>query len=180
MLHGRMSSDDKEATMQAFAAGDIDVLVSTTVIEVGVDVANATVMVIMDADRFGVSQLHQLRGRVGRGTASGLCLLVSSAPIESPARARLEAVASTLDGFELSRIDLDQRREGDVLGTHQSGTRSHLRLLRVLRDEDLIESARNDAIELVEADSELKAYPLLKAQLRELQADEAVDYLDKG
>ena len=180
MLHGRMSADDKDSTMKAFAAGEIDVLVSTTVIEVGVDVANATVMVIMDADRFGVSQLHQLRGRVGRGTSPGLCLLVSSAPIESPARTRLEAVASTLDGFELSRIDLDQRREGDVLGSNQSGTRSHLRLLRVLRDEDLIESARNDASELVDSDSDLSAYPLLQAELKVLQADEAVDYLDKG
>jgi ATP-dependent DNA helicase RecG len=180
MLHGRMSADDKDSTMKAFAAGEIDVLVSTTVIEVGVDVANATVMVIMDADRFGVSQLHQLRGRVGRGTSPGLCLLVSSAPIESPARMRLEAVASTLDGFELSRIDLDQRREGDVLGSNQSGTRSHLRLLRVLRDEDLIESARTDASELVDSDNDLSAYPLLQAELKVLQADEAVDYLDKG
>ena len=180
MLHGRMSADDKDSTMKAFASGEIDVLVSTTVIEVGVDVANATVMVIMDADRFGVSQLHQLRGRVGRGTSPGLCLLVSSAPIESPARMRLEAVASTLDGFELSRIDLDQRREGDVLGSNQSGTRSHLRLLRVLRDEDLIESARNDATELVDTDNDLSAYPLLQAELKVLQADEAVDYLDKG
>jgi ATP-dependent DNA helicase RecG len=180
MLHGRMSADDKDSTMKAFAAGEIDVLVSTTVIEVGVDVANATVMVIMDADRFGVSQLHQLRGRVGRGTSPGLCLLVSSAPIESSARMRLEAVASTLDGFELSRIDLDQRREGDVLGSNQSGTRSHLRLLRVLRDEDLIESARTDASELVDSDNDLSAYPLLQAELKVLQADEAVDYLDKG
>jgi ATP-dependent DNA helicase RecG len=179
-LHGRLPSELKDATMSAFAAHEIDVLVSTTVIEVGVDVANATVMVIMDADRFGVSQLHQLRGRVGRGTSPGLCLLVSGAPIESPARNRLEAVASTLDGFELSRIDLDQRREGDVLGSNQSGTRSHLRLLRVLRDEDLIESARNDASELVDADSDLSAYPLLQAELKVLQADEAVDYLDKG
>ncbi len=134
MLHGRLSSEEKESTMKAFAAGEIDVLVSTTVIEVGVDVANATIMVIMDADRFGVSQLHQLRGRVGRGTSPGLCLLVTNAIAETPARERLDAVAGTIDGFELSRIDLEQRREGDVLGASQSGTQSHLRLLRVLRD----------------------------------------------
>lgn len=134
-LHGRQSAELKDSTMQAFANKEIDVLISTTVIEVGVDVPNATVMVIMDADRFGVSQLHQLRGRVGRGTSPGLCLLVTNAEPESSARVRLDAVAGTLDGFELSRIDLEQRREGDVLGASQSGSRSHLRLLRVLRDE---------------------------------------------
>ncbi len=150
-LHGRQSADVKDETMKAFAAGEIDVLISTTVIEVGVDVPNATLMVIMDADRFGVSQLHQLRGRVGRGTSPGLCLLVTKSLAESPARARLDAVASTTDGFELSRIDLEQRREGDVLGTHQSGTRSHLRLLRVLRDEALIEVARAEAATLIES-----------------------------
>ncbi len=112
VLHGRLSADEKEKTMQAFSNGEIDVLVSTTVIEVGVDVANATIMVIMDADRFGVSQLHQLRGRVGRGASPGLCLLVTASVDESPARERLDAVAKTLDGFELSRIDLEQRREG--------------------------------------------------------------------
>ena len=129
VLHGRLPAEEKEATMQSFSQGDIDVLVSTTVIEVGVDVANATIMVIMDADRFGVSQLHQLRGRVGRGTSPGLCLLVSQCEELTPARERLDAVAGTLDGFELSRIDLEQRREGDVLGRNQSGTQSHLRLL---------------------------------------------------
>ncbi len=123
VLHGRMHPDDKDAVMCRFAAGDTDVLVATTVIEVGVNVPNATAMVIMDADRFGVSQLHQLRGRVGRGSAAGLCLLVSEMPEASPARQRLNAVASTLDGFELSRIDLEQRREGDVLGQAQSGAR---------------------------------------------------------
>ena len=121
VLHGRLPAEEKEATMQAFAQGDIDVLVSTTVIEVGVDVPNATMMVIMDADRFGVSQLHQLRGRVGRGAAPGLCLLVSGAEEGSPSLDRLTAVASTLDGFELARIDLEQRKEGDVLGKSQSG-----------------------------------------------------------
>lgn len=179
-LHGRLTTELKDATMRAFSAGEIDVLVSTTVIEVGVDVPNATVMVIMDADRFGVSQLHQLRGRVGRGTSPGLCLLVSGAPIETPARERLEAVAKTQDGFELSRIDLEQRREGDVLGATQSGARSHLRLLRVLRDEGLIEEARNAAAELLESDSSLKGYPLLKHELEMLKKEQTSSYIDKG
>jgi ATP-dependent DNA helicase RecG len=180
ILHGRLSSDEKEATMQAFSKGEIDVLVSTTVIEVGVDVPNATIMVIMDADRFGVSQLHQLRGRVGRGTSPGLCLLVSHCEDLTPARERLNAVAATLDGFELSRIDLEQRREGDVLGANQSGTQSHLRLLRVLRDETLIEQAREDAELLIAKDNDLKGYPVLRKELAQLQRDQAIDYLDKG
>ena len=180
ILHGRLSADEKDSTMQAFTKGDIDVLVSTTVIEVGVDVPNATIMVIMDADRFGVSQLHQLRGRVGRGTSPGLCLLVTQCEEESPARERLNAVAGTLDGFELSRIDLEQRREGDVLGASQSGTQSHLRLLRVLRDEALIEQARDDAESLIAIDNDLSDYPALRAELAQLQRDQAVDYLDKG
>ena len=179
-LHGRLTTELKDATMQAFSTGEIDVLVSTTVIEVGVDVPNATVMVIMDADRFGVSQLHQLRGRVGRGTSPGLCLLVSGAPIETPARERLEAVSKTQDGFELSRIDLEQRREGDVLGATQSGARSHLRLLRVLRDEGLIEEARNVAAELLESDSSLNGYPLLKDELEMLKKEQTSTYIDKG
>ena len=164
--------------MQAFANKEIDVLISTTVIEVGVDVPNATVMVIMDADRFGVSQLHQLRGRVGRGTSPGLCLLVTNADPESSARERLEAVAGTLDGFELSRIDLEQRREGDVLGASQSGSRSHLRLLRVLRDESMIEEARVDATTIIESD--ISQYPLLAAELAQIQADAAAEYIDKA
>jgi len=179
-LHGRQSSEVKNSTMQAFAQGEIDILISTTVIEVGVDVANATVMVIMDADRFGVSQLHQLRGRVGRGTSPGLCLLVTNADAESPARERLDAVSKTQDGFELSRIDLEQRREGDVLGATQSGSRSHLRLLRVLRDEALIESARESAAELLAQDPSLSSYPLLKEELKKLQADAAAEFIDKG
>ena len=179
-LHGKQSAEVKESTMQAFSAGEIDVLISTTVIEVGVDVPNATVMVIMDAERFGVSQLHQLRGRVGRGTSPGLCLLVTSAEPESPARERLTAVAATQDGFELSRIDLEQRREGDVLGTSQSGTRSHLRLLRVLRDEDLIVLARNDAQALISEDATLVKFPALAHQLELLKSDDAAEYIDKG
>ena len=180
ILHGRLSSEEKDATMQAFSNGEIDVLVSTTVIEVGVDVPNATIMVIMDADRFGVSQLHQLRGRVGRGTSPGLCLLVTTCDDQTPARERLTAVAGTVDGFELSRIDLEQRREGDVLGRNQSGTQSHLRLLRVLRDEALIEIVREDAELLIAKDNELKGYPALRKELAQLQRDQAVDYLDKG
>ena len=177
-LHGRQSSEVKDETMKAFAAGEIDVLISTTVIEVGVDVANATLMVIMDADRFGVSQLHQLRGRVGRGTSPGLCLLVTKSLAESPSRLRLEAVASTTDGFELSRIDLEQRREGDVLGTSQSGSRSHLRLLRVLRDEALIEVARTEAQLIIE--NGISAHSLLEAALKKLELDTATEFIDKS
>lgn len=177
-LHGRLSAEVKDSTMQAFAAKELDVLISTTVIEVGVDVPNATVMVVMDADRFGVSQLHQLRGRIGRGTSPGLCLLVTGADIESPARARLEAVAATLDGFELSRIDLEQRREGDVLGATQSGTRSHLRLLQVLRDEPLIEAAREDAHAIL--DSGISQYPLLQSALQDVQSAATAEYIDKA
>ena len=179
-LHGRQSSDLKDETMAAFASGELDVLVATTVIEVGVDVPNASVMVIMDADRFGVSQLHQLRGRVGRGTTPGLCLLVSGSSEDSPAMARLTAVAGTLDGFELSRIDLDQRREGDVLGRAQSGTKSHLRLLRVLRDEELIEQARRVATDLISTDPKLAKYSVLAAQVNLLREEERSTFLDKG
>jgi ATP-dependent DNA helicase RecG len=179
-LHGRQTSELKDETMGAFAKGEIDVLVATTVIEVGVDVPNASMMVIMDADRFGVSQLHQLRGRVGRGTTPGLCLLVSSADEESPAMARLSAVSGTLDGFELSRIDLDQRREGDVLGRAQSGTKSHLRLLRVLRDEELIEEARRVAVSLIAGDPKLETHPALAAQVAILKEEERSAFLDKG
>ncbi len=179
-LHGRQSSELKDETMNAFAGGKIDVLVATTVIEVGVDVPNASMMVIMDADRFGVSQLHQLRGRVGRGSTPGLCLLVSNAEEESPAMARLSAVSGTLDGFELSRIDLDQRREGDVLGRAQSGTKSHLRLLRVLRDEELIEEARRVAVALIAGDPKLETHPALAAQVAILKEEERSAFLDKG
>ncbi|CAL9531644.1 ATP-dependent DNA helicase RecG [Streptomyces sp. enrichment culture] len=179
-LHGRMQPDAKDEVMRRFAAGELDVLVATTVIEVGVNVPNATVMVIMDADRFGVSQLHQLRGRVGRGSAPGLCLLVSEAPEGSPARARLGAVAATLDGFELSRIDLEQRREGDVLGQAQSGTRSSLRMLAVIDDEEVIAAAREKATAIVAADPELERLPELRAALEALLDAEREEYLEKG
>ena len=180
VVHGRLSSEEKDAAMDAFTAGKIDVLVATTVIEVGVDVPNASMMVIMDADRFGVSQLHQMRGRVGRGKVAGLCLLVTGAEDNSPALARLNAVASTLDGFVLSRIDLDQRREGDVLGKAQSGTRSHLRLLRVLRDEELIERSREVAREMVSQDITLARWPQLASEVAHLKAEETASFLDKG
>ncbi|MET9120239.1 ATP-dependent DNA helicase RecG [Streptomyces sp. NPDC004528] len=180
VLHGRMPPDDKDAVMRRFTAGEADVLVATTVIEVGVNVPNATAMVIMDADRFGVSQLHQLRGRVGRGSAAGLCLLVSEMPEASPARRRLDAVASTLDGFELSRIDLEQRREGDVLGQAQSGVRSSLRMLAVIEDEEIIAEAREEAAEVVAADPELTGLPGLRTALEALLDEEREQYLDKG
>ena len=180
MLHGRQSSEVKEQTMSAFAKGEIDVLIATTVIEVGVDVANASMMVIMDADRFGVSQLHQLRGRVGRGSVPGLCLLVSNAQEDSQSMTRLAAVAATLDGFELARLDLEQRKEGDVLGSSQSGGRSHLRLLRVLRDEDLIERAREAALKILATDPEINHFPQLKNEVEKLQSDEAARFMDKS
>jgi len=178
ILHGRLHPEEKDRVMRAFSGGEIDVLVATTVIEVGVDVPNATVMVIMDAERFGVSQLHQLRGRVGRGTAPGLCLLVTEAPPESPARVRLDAVAATLDGFQLSRLDLEQRREGDVLGAAQAGRRSSLRLLQLLKDEDLIGNAREEATAIVSADPDLARHPALRAAIEDLLGPQA-EYLDK-
>ncbi len=180
VLHGKLSALDKEETMAAFAKNEISVLVATTVIEVGVDVPNASMMIIMDADRFGVSQLHQLRGRVGRGGVAGLCLLVSKAEPDSLAMERLTAVSSTLDGFELSRIDLDQRREGDVLGKAQSGTRSHLRLLRVLRDEPIIEKARSAALTLIAQDATLQTWPHLAHAVEILRKEESSQFVDKG
>ena len=178
MLHGRMSPEDKDRVMQSFAAGDVDVLVSTTVIEVGVDVPNATVMVILDADRFGVSQLHQLRGRIGRGGHPGLCLLVSAVDPASTSMERLQAVASTRDGFELSRIDLEQRREGNVLGIEQSGGRSGLKLLSVLRDEAVIERARAAATAHLAADPDLSSSPALAAATARLEESEQAEYLE--
>ncbi|NYE34951.1 ATP-dependent DNA helicase RecG [Nocardioides cavernae] len=180
ILHGRMQPDDKDRTMRAFAAGDVDVLVSTTVIEVGVDVHNATTMVLLDADRFGVSQLHQLRGRVGRGGLPGLCLLVSHAEAGSPARDRLDAVAATTDGFELSRVDLEQRREGDVLGANQSGFRSSLVTLRVLRDEKTIVRAREAAEALLSEDPELDQAPALAEAVDEVERSAASGFMEKG
>lgn len=180
MLHGKMPPEDKDAVMRRFAAGEVDVLVATTVIEVGVDVPNSTVMLILDADRFGVSQLHQLRGRVGRGSAPGICLLHTEAQEGSAARERLDAVASTTDGFKLSEIDLEQRREGDVLGASQSGKHSHLRLLSLLKDEKLIKEARAEASELVGDDPDLSRYPALAASVAALVDEDRAEYLEKG
>ena len=180
ILHGRLPPEEKEKVMLAFADGLVDVLVTTTVIEVGVDVPNAAVMVIMDADRFGVSQLHQLRGRVGRGSHPGLCLLVTEVAEETAARERLDAVAGTLDGFVLSRIDLAQRREGDVLGTAQAGRKSSLKLLRLLEDEELIGKAREEATNLVDADPALASQPGLAAAVRALIEAERTTFLEKA
>ena len=179
-LHGRLSPDDKDRTMTEFAAGRIDVLVATTVVEVGVDVPNATVMAILDADRFGVSQLHQLRGRVGRGGHPGLCLLVTDVEPDAPSRERLDAVAATTDGFELARLDVEQRREGDVLGVAQSGRRRQLRLLSLARDEDLIVAARTEAADIVAADPTLADHPMLAEQVAALVRDEQAEYLEKA
>lgn len=164
-LHGRMPSDEKDAVMRLFASGGIDILVATTVIEVGVDVPNASAMVVLDADRFGVSQLHQLRGRVGRGSLPGLCLLVTAAEPGTIARERVDAVSATLDGFELAQVDLELRQEGDVLGSAQSGGRSSLKLLRVVHDGDLIMRARSEAAAVLEADPALSDHPALRAAL---------------
>ncbi|MDP1876508.1 MAG: ATP-dependent DNA helicase RecG [Actinomycetota bacterium] len=183
-LHGRMAAEEKEQAMRRFASEDtgnaVDVLVATTVVEVGVDVPRATMMVIMDADRFGISQLHQLRGLVGRGSLPGLCLLVTQAPVGSPARDRLAAVAATTDGFALSALDLELRREGDVLGSMQSGRRSSLRLLEVARHEEVIVAARDAATAVLEADPALERHPALAAAVVTLRADEHAEFLEKG
>ncbi|MDN3310593.1 ATP-dependent DNA helicase RecG [Microbacterium oryzae] len=165
VLHGRMPAEEKDRIMQAFSRGEIDVLIATTVIEVGVDVPNASTMIILDADRFGVSQLHQLRGRVGRGGVPGLCLLVTEADEGTPARERVDAVAATLDGFELAEVDLELRGEGDVLGDAQSGSRSSLRLLRVVQDRDVIARARDQADRILAEDPALEAHPGLAQAL---------------
>ncbi|TFV61762.1 ATP-dependent DNA helicase RecG [Geodermatophilus sp. DF01-2] len=180
VLHGRLTPEDKEARMRAFAAGEVDVLVATTVVEVGVDVPNATVMVVMDADRFGVSQLHQLRGRVARGEHQGLCLLVSEAATSSATGQRLAAVASTSDGFALARLDLETRREGDVLGAAQSGRRSGIKLLSLLEDEQLIAEARAEATALLATDRGLADFPGLAMEVAALATDERATYLEKA
>ncbi len=180
ILHGRLPAEEKDNTMQAFARGDLDAMVTTTVIEVGVDVPDASVMAILDADRFGVSQLHQLRGRIGRGSRPGVCLLITESAADSAARARLDAVAATRDGFELARVDLAARREGNILGAAQSGRRSGLRLLSLLRDEAIITQAREEATVLVAQDPDLVEHPALAVQVARLSEDERADYLDKA
>jgi ATP-dependent DNA helicase RecG len=181
VLHGRLPSEEKDRVMLAFAEGKVDVLVTTTVVEVGVDVPNATMMVVMDADRFGVSQLHQLRGRVGRGGHPGLCLLVTAAGL-GPSRDRLDAVAATTDGFELAELDLEQRREGDVLGSLQAGRRSSLKLLRLTRqgDKEIVMAARTEAIDLVGADPALAGQPALASAISSLLDAQRTEFLEKA
>ena len=178
-LHGRMSAEEKESVMAGLASGGVDVVVSTTVIEVGVDVPDAAVMIVFDADRFGISQLHQLRGRIGRGSLPGVCLLVSAAEDGTPTRERLDAVASTRNGFDLAQRDLEIRREGDVLGGSQSGVRSSLRLLRVVEDADVIARARAAAEELLETDPDLESHPALREAMTRWDAEQA-EFLEKS
>ncbi|WP_072802172.1 ATP-dependent DNA helicase RecG [Rhodococcoides yunnanense] len=180
LLHGRMNPDDKDAAMQDFNAGEIDVLVCTTVVEVGVDVPNATVMVIVDADRFGISQLHQLRGRIGRGGHQGLCIMISQLSSGGMSFARLEAVASTNDGFELAKLDLTTRREGDVLGAAQSGTISSLRLLSLIDDEDVIADAHACARTLFDVDPELTRHPGVASMMKSAWRSDRAEYLEKS
>jgi ATP-dependent DNA helicase RecG len=184
VMHGRLPAEQKSSVMADFVSGACQVLISTTVIEVGVNVPNATLMIIMDADRFGVSQLHQLRGRVGRGSFGAEhrndCLLLTKLPAGHPSVQRLMAVAGTSDGFALARIDLEQRREGDVLGAAQSGRRSRLKLLSLLRDEDLILQARAEALTVIRADPALSSHPELEEFLWESFDSERADYLQKS
>lgn len=181
VMHGRLPAEEKEAVMAAFSSGEVDVLVSTTVIEVGVDVPNATAMVILDADRFGISQLHQLRGRVGRGGAGGLCLLVTETENEETLH-RLESVAATTDGFALADLDLELRQEGDVLGASQSGRRSQLRLLRLTHaaDVELIEQARADAAAVLADDPDLSAHPGLAQMVATRLDEDQAAFLERG
>jgi len=181
-MHGRLAAEEKDAVMRRFAnpaASDpIEVLVATTVIEVGIDVPQASVMIVLDADRFGISQLHQLRGRIGRGDLPGLCLLFTDAEQGSNGRSRLDAVASTRDGFELARQDLQARREGDVLGVNQSGQRSSLRFVEAIRDEELILQARAAASAVVERDPTLSQHPGLQRAINSLS--ERAGYMEKS
>jgi ATP-dependent DNA helicase RecG len=180
VMHGRLGATEKDEVMARFASGDVPVLVSTTVVEVGVDVPEATVMVVLDADRFGLSQLHQLRGRVGRGTDPGLCLLVSAAAPGTAAAARTEVLAATTDGFRLADADLRLRREGDVLGTSQSGRGSSLRLLRVLEDAGVIAQAREDAVGLVDADPSLERWPELRRAIDRWLGPDREEFLERS
>ena len=178
-MHGRLSADEKRAAMSDFSSGQTPILVSTTVIEVGVDVPEATMMVIMDADRFGLSQLHQLRGRIGRGGREGLCLALTDAPEGSLAAQRLAAFASTTDGFVLAEEDLQLRGEGDILGASQSGRRTHIRFLSIIKDADIISAAREGARALIARDPELTSLPELAKEISRMDEGQA-DYLEKS
>jgi len=178
LLHGAMASADKEAVMSSFRAGDLDVLVATTVIEVGVDVPNATVMVVLDADRFGIAQLHQLRGRVGRGVHASSCHLVGD-PSTSDGIARLEALVASTDGFELAEVDLDLRGEGTIMGARQKG-RNDLRLASLRRDREWVRIAREVAFELVDADPGLVRHAALRAEVDLVLGDDDTDFLMKS
>jgi ATP-dependent DNA helicase RecG len=177
LMHGRLAAEQKEAVMTAFRGGEIDVLVCTTVIEVGVDVPNATVMLVMDADRFGISQLHQLRGRIGRGADASLCLLASWVSPNSRAARRLRAVAGTLDGFALADLDLEERREGDVLGRNQSGRAITLRLLSLADHRHVIEAARDFCERIYDQSPTHPGLALLAAPFT---GSDRVEYLDKS
>lgn len=180
VLHGRQDAGTKAETMAAFDAGEIDVLVSTTVVEVGVDVPNATLMVVVDPERFGISQLHQLRGRIGRGEHASTCLLVTRVASEHPARARLDAVAATTDGFELAEADLKLRKEGDILGASQSGGRSGLRWVGALRDEALVARARAAAEAVVREDPQLTDHPVLRESIGRVLDEDRQAFLERG
>ena len=180
VLHGRQDAGTKAETMAAFDVGEIDVLVSTTVVEVGVDVPNATLMVVVDPERFGISQLHQLRGRIGRGEHASTCLLVTRVASEHPARARLDAVAATTDGFELAEADLKLRKEGDILGASQSGGRSGLRWVGALRDEALVARARAAAEAVVREDPQLTDHPVLRESIGRVLDEDRQAFLERG
>jgi ATP-dependent DNA helicase RecG len=179
LLHGRLSAPEKEATMESFRSGDLDVLVATTVIEVGVDVPNATVMVILDADRFGIAQLHQLRGRVGRGEHESTCWLVTQQQEDGEGNTRVEALVATTDGFELAEIDLDLRGEGTLMSTSQKG-RSDLKLASLRRDRKLVELARQAAFEIVDSDPDLAGHPDLGDELRLIFSETDEEFLTKS
>ena len=178
LLHGRVSPAEKEATMAHFRSGSIDVLVATTVIEVGVDVPNATVMVIFDADRFGIAQLHQLRGRVGRGQHQGRCYLLGD-PSTKVGKARLEALVESTDGFELAEVDLELRGEGTIMGERQKG-RNDLRLASLRRDKEWVELAREVATEILTQDPELTDHPELREEVDLMLGDDEAEFLMKS
>jgi ATP-dependent DNA helicase RecG len=179
LLHGRMKADEKDAVMEGFRSGALGVLVATTVIEVGVDVPDATVMVVLDADHFGIAQLHQLRGRVGRGTHPSHCVLVARGELTPDAEQRLAAMVRTTDGFELAEVDLELRGEGTVMGERQKG-RSDLRLASLRRDREWVERAREAAFELVGEGSGLADNPMLEEEVDVLLAEEDEEFLTKS